>query len=82
MQDQIDRKAADERRRIEAAAAVVRLEHARVAHQQAVDMVKAAKRTGRGAAEADQAWRAAKANLLELETGVRPAWAPKSSESP
>ena len=43
-------------------------------------MVKTAKRSGRGASEADRAWRAAKADLLELETGTRPGWAPKPSE--
>ena len=80
LQDDKDRKAAGERRRAEAAQAAVRLELARTAHHQAVEMVKIAKRTGRGAAEADQAWRAAKANLLELETGERPSWAPKPPE--
>ncbi len=32
-------------------------------------------RTGRGAAAADLAWRDAKAELIELETGKRPTWA-------
>ncbi len=77
VQDEKDRKAAEERRKVEAAEARVRLEQAKVAHQQAVEMVKTAKRSGKGAPEADQAWRVAKANLLELETGQRPAWAPK-----
>ncbi len=43
-------------------------------------MVKEAKRTGKGAAAADLAWREAKAELLELETGKRPAWAAKPVE--
>jgi hypothetical protein len=43
-------------------------------------MVKEAKRTGKGAAAADVAWREAKAELLELETGKRPAWAAKPVE--
>ena len=45
-------------------------------------MVKEAKRTGKGAAAADLAWREAKAELLELETGKRPAWAAKPVEQP
>jgi len=44
-------------------------------------MVKEAKRTGKGRAEADAAWREAKADLLELETGKRPAWAARPAEA-
>jgi hypothetical protein len=76
----LDRKAAAERQRAEAAEQVARLERAHAAHQRAVEQVKEAKRTGRGAAAADQAWREAKAELIELETGKRPAWAPRAPE--
>ena len=57
-----------------------RLERAKAAHLQAVEQVKQAQRTGKGAAAADLAWREAKAELLELETGQRPAWAPRPAE--
>jgi hypothetical protein len=74
-QDVIDRKAEEERLKLEAAEQARRLQHAKAAHQRAVELVKEAKRTGKGAAAADIAWREAKAELLELETGKRPAWA-------
>jgi hypothetical protein len=47
-----------------------------------VELVKEAQRSGKGAAAADVAWRAAKAELIELETGEPPSWAakPESSE--
>jgi hypothetical protein len=75
-----DRKAEALRRKTEAAAHQVRLEAAQAAHHRAVEMVKEANRTGRGVAEADQAWRLAKAELIEVETGQPPAWAPKPAE--
>lgn len=71
----IDRQAEAERRKLEAIEQAARLERAHTAHQRAVEMVKEAKRTGKGAAVADLAWREAKAELLELETGKRPSWA-------
>jgi hypothetical protein len=77
----IDRKAEAERLKAEAAEQAGRLQRAQAAHQRAVDLVKEAKRTGKGAAAADLAWREAKAELLELETGKRPAWAPKPVET-
>jgi hypothetical protein len=76
----IDRKAEAERVKTEAAERAGRLQRAQAAHQRAVELVKEAKRTGRGAAAADLAWREAKAELLELETGKRPAWAPRPAE--
>jgi hypothetical protein len=75
-----DRKAEAERLRTEAADQAARLQRAKAAHQRAVELVKEAKRTGKGAAVADVAWREAKAELLELETGKRPAWAPRPTE--
>ncbi|MEO8267963.1 MAG: hypothetical protein ABI706_20865 [Ilumatobacteraceae bacterium] len=74
-QAEIDRKADIEQRKIDAAEQAARLRRAQAAHQRAVEVVKEATRTGKGAAEADLAWRDAKAELLELETGKRPAWA-------
>ena len=79
-QDAIDRKAERERLKVEAAEQAGRLQRARDAHQRAVELVKQAQRTGKGAAAADVAWREAKAELVELETGKRPAWAPRSAE--
>ena len=79
-QDAIDRKSEAERLKLEAAEQAARLQRAQAAHQRAVEMVKDAKRTGRGAAAADLAWREAKAELLELETGKRPAWAARPPE--
>ncbi len=76
----IDRKVAAERARVEAAEQADRLKRARAAHQRAVELVKEAQRTGKGAAAADIAWREAKAELLELETGKRPAWAARPAE--
>jgi hypothetical protein len=79
-QDAIDRKAEAERVKVEAAERAARLLRAQAAHQHAVEMVKEATRTGKGAAAADIAWREAKAELLELETGKRPAWAARRAE--
>jgi hypothetical protein len=79
-QAEIDRKAEEARVQAEAAEHADRLERAKAAHQRAVEMVKEAQRTGKGAAAADLAWREAKAELLELETGKRPAWAAKPAE--
>ncbi len=76
----IDRKEDAERRKIEAAEQADRLKRAQAAHQRAVELVKEATRTGKGAAAADLAWREAKAELLELETGKRPAWAARPAE--
>jgi hypothetical protein len=78
----IDEKLETERVKSEAIEHAARLQRAQSAHQRSVELVKDAKRTGKGAAEADLAWRAAKAELLELETGKRPAWAPRPAEPP
>ena len=77
----IDRKAEAERVKAEAADLAARLQRAQAAHQRAVELVKEAKRTGKGAAAADLVWREAKAELLELETGRRPAWAARPAEA-
>jgi hypothetical protein len=80
MQAAAEHKAEAERLKIEAVEQADRLRRAQAAHQRAVELVKQAKRTGKGAAEADLAWREAKADLVELETGKRPAWAARPAE--
>ncbi len=47
-----------------------------------MEAVRNAKQVGRGRAEADQAWKVAKALVIELETGAPPAWAPKLPDPP
>jgi len=42
--------------------------------EQAIAAAKAARASGRGVAEADLAWRKAKARVIELETGEAPDW--------
>ena len=81
-QAKIDRKAEAERHKVEAVEFASRLERAKAAHKRAVELVREAQRSGKGAAAADVVWRAAKAELIELETGERPTWAakPESSE--
>jgi membrane protein involved in colicin uptake len=77
----VDAKIEAERVKAQAVEDAARLKRAQQAHQHAVDLVKEAKRTGKGRAEADAAWRDAKAELVELETGKRPAWAPRPPET-
>ena len=50
--------------------------------QDAIDGVRAAKRAGRGTVEANARWRAAKARVIELETGAPPSWATDRSAAP
>jgi membrane protein involved in colicin uptake len=76
----VDAKNEAERQKVEAQEEAARLKRAQEAHQRAVEQVKEAKRTGKGRAEADAAWRDAKAELVELETGKRPAWAAQPPE--
>lgn len=77
-------RAAEERRRAEReearrqrqlaeerAAAIAAAEE-RVA--QAIAAAKTARASGRGVTEADAEWKAAKAALIELETGAAPDW--------
>ena len=70
--DKVAREREREQREADAA-----LTEARRALERAVEGVRAAKRNGRGVAEADATWRAAKARVIELETGEAPTWAPK-----
>jgi len=76
-----DAKIEAERVKAEAVEQAARLTRAQQSHQRAVEMVKEAKRTGKGRAEADAAWRDAKAELVERETGKRPAWATPAPEA-
>jgi hypothetical protein len=58
-----------------AAAHEAALEAARRELEQAIGAAREARRTGSGVAAADAAWRHAKAQLIELETGAPPEWA-------
>ena len=69
-------KADADRRAAEKAAHADALGSAKRDLERAIEAVRAAKANGRGRAEADAAWKAAKARVVELETGERPAWAP------
>jgi hypothetical protein len=51
------------------------LRSARRELDRAIDAVRRARSERRGEAEADAAWREAKARVIELETGARPEWA-------
>jgi hypothetical protein len=68
-----ERAEANRRRRLaeEHAAAVAA---AKVRVDQAIANAKTARSVGRGVAEADAEWKAAKAALIELETGSAPDW--------
>ena len=52
------------------------LNEARRALDAAIADVRRAKESGRGRAEADAAWKVAKARVIQLETGDAPTWAP------
>jgi hypothetical protein len=78
-------RAAQERHRLElerardaaasTAAHAVALDAARQTLEEAITDVRKARRAGSGVAAADEAWRQAKARLIELETGAPPHWA-------
>ena len=72
---QEQRRGEARRREQEANASASALVEARRRLEQAVSAVRAANRTGTGKAEADLAWRRAKAEVIRLETGEAPAWA-------
>ncbi|MBI4935459.1 MAG: hypothetical protein HY828_16385 [Actinobacteria bacterium] len=59
-----------------AAAAANALKNAQRDLDRAIRAVRDAKAAGRSTVEADAAWKAAKARVIELETGERPTWAP------
>lgn len=54
------------------------LRQARRELERAIERVKAARDRRSGVVDADAAWRAAKARVIELETGAAPDWAPPS----
>gem|GEM_PF-5517766 len=71
--DERDRQRREQQKGVAAADASKRLERA-------IAAVKTARQTGHGAAEAELEWRAAKSEVIFLETGERPAWAPPVTE--
>jgi len=58
------------------------LKAARAELDAAIEAVRSSKASGRGRAEADAAWKVAKARVIELETGNRPSWAPAPAAEP
>jgi multidrug resistance efflux pump len=50
--------------------------------ERAIERARDARRSRSGVAEADAAWRQAKARLIELETGAPPEWARADEEPP
>lgn len=66
----------------EAAAHERALTDARRNLERAVESVRQSKQAGKGRAAADEAWKVAKAHVIELETGVAPSWAPKPTPPP
>ena len=78
-------RAAQDRHRLErqrardaadsAAAHGVALDAARRELEDAIRAAREARRAGSGVAAADEAWRQAKARVIELETGAPPDWA-------
>ena len=68
--DAADRKAAEQRAHADA------LTSARRELDRSIQAVRDAKRDGRSTVDADARWKAAKAKVIELETGEAPAWAP------
>jgi hypothetical protein len=71
-----------ERRAAEAQAQQRALAEAKRDLDQAINAVRDAKANGRGRVQADQRWKAAKARVIELETGTAPAWAPPPPVEP
>lgn len=70
---QAERTEANRQRRLaEERAAAIAAARERV--DRAIAAAKAARTAGRGVAEADEEWKAAKAALIELETGEAPDW--------
>ena len=63
-----------------AAARAAALEDAHRQLELAIEASRQARRSGRATAEADAAWKRAKACVIELETGTPPAWAPPADE--
>jgi hypothetical protein len=77
-----DRKNEAARQAAAAAEYAINLQQAKAAHARAVERLKNAKLNHKGIVEAELEWRKAKADLLELETGERPEWAPVAPPEP
>ena len=85
-------RAAQERHRLErqrardaadrAAAHGVALDAARRELEDAIREAREARRAGSGVVAADEAWRQAKARVIELETGAPPDWARHDASDP
>ena len=58
-----------------------RLASAKLRLERAIEGVKAARSAGRHRDTAEAEYRAAKADVIELETGARPDWAPEPHEA-
>jgi multidrug efflux pump subunit AcrA (membrane-fusion protein) len=71
----LEREAAEHAARVAAEHAAA-LEAARRELDRSIRAVRDARTARVGGAEADAAWRVAKARVIELETGAPPSWAP------
>jgi multidrug efflux pump subunit AcrA (membrane-fusion protein) len=71
----LDREEAEHAARVAAEHAAA-LDAARRELDRSIRAVRHARTARVGAAEADAAWRVAKARVIELETGAPPPWAP------
>lgn len=74
------RERAEQERRRARKTAAEQLAIARAELDRAIAEVRRAQRTRSGIAEADAAWKAAKARVIELETGAAPTWAPAAGD--
>jgi hypothetical protein len=74
------RKRDEARRRADAVEHQRLLEEAQAELQRSIAGVRRAKERGTGRVEADEAWKVAKARVIELESGAPPSWA-KASEA-
>jgi hypothetical protein len=84
--DQADRARARRQREIADAEARASAEsaeelgNARNDLERAIERARSARRSGSGVPAADEAWRIAKARVIELETGAPPEWAHGADE--
>jgi hypothetical protein len=77
-----ERKRDDARRRADAVEHQRLLDEANAELQRAIAGVRRAKERGSGRVEADEAWKVAKARVIELESGAPPSWAKVAAASP
>ncbi len=78
---QAEREEAKRQARL-AAEHAARVERAERRLERAIARLKRARAERSGVAEAEDEYRAAKADVIELETSQRPRWAPDPSEAP